>query len=208
MNVYEKIAEVMKDVTYLAKDGFVETGKGKGYKAITEEKVTSTVRESLIKHGLVIVPVAQSRSTTNEAVVDRYGNNKINHLVELDIEYRVQNVEDPEDYVVAVSSGAGVDTQDKAVGKAMTYSYKYLLLRTFGIPTGEDPDKVSSDIYTEENKPAQTMPETISEQQYKRLEELALSKGQTAEWLLQRCQVDEPWQITKQQYSEVVMELG
>ena len=26
----------------------------------------------------------------------------------------------------------------------MTYSYKYLLLRTFAIPTGEDPDKISS----------------------------------------------------------------
>ena len=26
----------------------------------------------------------------------------------------------------------------------MTYAYKYMLLRTFAIPTGEDPDKVSS----------------------------------------------------------------
>lgn len=31
----------------------------------------------------------------------------------------------------------------------MTYAYKYLLLRTFAIPTGDDPDKVSSDVYTE-----------------------------------------------------------
>ena len=43
-----------------------------------------------------------------------------------------------------MSSGTGVDTQDKGVGKAMTYAYKYLLLRTFAIPTGEDPDKISS----------------------------------------------------------------
>ena len=34
--------------------------------------------------------------------------------------------------------------QDKGVGKAMTYAYKYMLLRTFAIPTGEDPDKISS----------------------------------------------------------------
>ena len=26
----------------------------------------------------------------------------------------------------------------------MTYAYKYMLLRTFAIPTGEDPDKISS----------------------------------------------------------------
>ena len=43
------------------------------------------------------------------------------------------------------SVGEGADSQDKASGKAMTYCYKYALLRTFAIPTGEDPDKVSSD---------------------------------------------------------------
>jgi beta-xylosidase len=31
----------------------------------------------------------------------------------------------------------------------MTYSFKYLLLRTFAIPTGDDPDKISSDLYTD-----------------------------------------------------------
>ena len=35
----------------------------------------------------------------------------------------------------------------------MTYSYKYLLLRTFAIPTGEDPDKVSSAEIDSKQKP-------------------------------------------------------
>ena len=130
MNIYQKISEVMKDVQYLAKDDHVKFGQ-QDYKAVSEEKVTSTVRESLIKNGIVIVPVEQSHH--------REGT-----LSTVDVSYRIQNIEDPEDFIIAKSSGTGADTQDKGVGKAMTYAYKYLLLRTFAIPTGEDPDKISS----------------------------------------------------------------
>ena len=38
MSVYEKILNVMSKVGYLNKDGFVETSKGKGYKALTDER--------------------------------------------------------------------------------------------------------------------------------------------------------------------------
>jgi len=130
MNIYQKIAEVMKDVQYLCKDDHIEFGNTK-YKAISEEKVTSTVRESLLKNGIVIVPIEQSHRRDGT-------------LSTVDVSYRIQNVDDTEDFIIAKSSGTGTDTQDKGVGKAMTYAYKYLLLRTFAIPTGDDPDKVSS----------------------------------------------------------------
>ena len=130
MNIYQKIAEVMKDVQYLCKDDHVKFGQ-QDYKAISEEKVTSTVRESLIKNGIVIVPIEQEHKRDGT-------------ITTVDVAYRIQNIENVDDFVVAKSSGTGADTQDKGVGKAMTYSYKYLLLRTFAIPTGDDPDKISS----------------------------------------------------------------
>ena len=129
-NIFQRISAVMQDVQYLAKDDQIEFGKTK-YRAISEEKVTTIIRKSLITHGIVIVPVKQEHS-------------KDGVLTTVDVTYRIQNVEDENDYIEAVSSGTGVDTQDKGVGKAMTYAYKYLLLRTFAIPTGEDPDKISS----------------------------------------------------------------
>ena len=129
-NIFQRISDVMKDVQYLAKDDQIEFGKTK-YRAISEEKVTTTIRKSLITHGIVIVPVKQEHS-------------KDGVLTTVDVTYRIQNIENENDYIEAVSSGTGVDTQDKGVGKAMTYAYKYLLLRTFAIPTGEDPDKISS----------------------------------------------------------------
>jgi len=130
MNIYQKIAEVMKDVQYLCKDDHVKFG-ATDYKAISEEKVTATVRESLVKNGIVIVPVEQLHR--------REGT-----LTTVDVSYRIQNIADVEDFINAKSSGTGADTQDKGVGKAMTYAYKYLLLRTFAIPTGDDPDRISS----------------------------------------------------------------
>jgi len=56
VNIFQKISAVMQDVQYLCKDDHVKFGTT-DYKAISEEKVTSTVRESLIKNGIAIIPV-------------------------------------------------------------------------------------------------------------------------------------------------------
>ncbi|MDN9012804.1 ERF family protein [Brevibacillus laterosporus] len=137
MSVYKKILAVMNDVSYLQKDDQVEFKTTK-YKAISEEKVTSAVGKAMREHGLVIIPIHQEHS-------------KVDQLTTVNVRYRIVDV-DTGDSIEAVSSGIGADTQDKGVGKAMTYAYKYLLLRTFAIPTGEDPDKVSS-AELDENKP-------------------------------------------------------
>ena len=140
-NLHQKMLEVMKSIEYLNKDDHVSY-KNTNYRAMSEEKVTTTVRAELIKQGLVVYPIKQDVSqdgiitTTNTT-------------------YRMVNVDDPLDYIDIVSSGQGADTQDKGVGKAMTYSFKYLLLRTFAIPTGEDPDKIASAQIDDEEKRAE-----------------------------------------------------
>ena len=101
MNIYQKMMEVMKGVTYLSKDDKVEFKTTK-YKAISEEKVTSTVRAKLIEQGLVIFPIAQSHKRQDM-------------LTTVDVTYRIVNTENPDEYVDVVSSGTGVDTQDKGV---------------------------------------------------------------------------------------------
>jgi hypothetical protein len=129
----------MKRIEYLTKDDKVEFGSTK-YKAISEEKVTTTVRKELVDVGIAIIPISQTVNVTELARSDK----SVNQRTDVNVTYRIQNIEDPDDFIFACSSGSGVDTQDKGVGKAMTYAYKYLLLRTFAIPTGEDPDKISS----------------------------------------------------------------
>ena len=48
MNIYEKINEVMKRIEYLTKDDHVSFGTT-NYKAISEEKVTTSVRKRTCK---------------------------------------------------------------------------------------------------------------------------------------------------------------
>lgn len=138
-NIYQKINEVMKNIEYLTKDDKVEFGTTK-YKAISEEKVTTAVREQLVKQGIVIIPIKQESENKELIRTDK----SVNMLTSVHVRYRIQNIDDVNDFVEVESNGTGVDTQDKGVGKAMTYAYKYMLLRTFAIPTGEDPDKISS----------------------------------------------------------------
>lgn len=130
MNIYEKMAEIMKEVQYVNKDDHVKY-KEVNYKGLSEEKITKMMREQFVKQGLVVFPVEQ--------VWNRQGS-----ITHVDVKYRIVNVENPEEFIEVVSCGDGADSQDKGSGKAMTYAYKYMWLRTFGIPTGEDPDKISS----------------------------------------------------------------
>lgn len=131
LNLYEKMWEVMKAVQYMKKDDKVEFGKT-NYKAMSEEKVTAIMREQFMKLGLLVFPIEMTHT-------------RVNQLSHVDVKYRIVNAESPEEYIEVVSCGDGADTQDKGAGKAMTYAYKYMWLRTFAIPTGEDPDKISSE---------------------------------------------------------------
>ena len=100
--VYEKILAVMSAVNYLNKDGFVETGKGKGYKALTDEKVLAAVRPALVAAGLVILPVKMEQQRTDEQVKAYDGSTKTNRITDVSVTYRIINVEDPKDYVEVV----------------------------------------------------------------------------------------------------------
>lgn len=131
MNIYQKISAIMQEVNYLSKDDHVKFGTT-NYKAISEEKVTDLMHQQLVKQGLVVFPVEQTWERTNS-------------ITHVNVKYRIVNAEDPQDYIEVVSCGDGADTQDKGSGKAMTYAYKYMWLRTFAIPTGEDPDKICNE---------------------------------------------------------------
>ncbi len=137
-NIYQKILAIMQEIKYLQKDDKVEFGNTK-YKALSEEKVTVIMREQLVKHGLVVYPIRQESSRTGQ-------------ITHVDVVYRMVNAENPEEYIEIVSCGDGADSQDKGAGKAMTYAFKYMWLRTFAIPTGDDPDKTSSEELDQQEK--------------------------------------------------------
>ena len=134
MNIYEKINKIMADTPYIFKDGKIEFGNTK-YRAVTEENVLSMLRPKMIEQGLVMFPV------TLEATKD-------GTLTTANMVFKVVNAENPEESILVASGGQGADSQDKGIGKAITYANKYALLKMFLVPTGDDPDKVSSEEIT------------------------------------------------------------
>ena len=79
---------------------------------------------------------------------------KKNLFLRLETTYRFVNVENPEEYIDITTYGDGIDSQDKAVGKAMTYGDKYALMKCYKIVTGDDPDQnPSEDLKGLEKKP-------------------------------------------------------
>ncbi len=199
-NLWQRISAVMTDIQYLAKDDRVKFGTT-DYKAISEEKVTSTVRESMVKNGLVIVPIEQEHL-------------KDGNLTTVNVKYKIVNIDNPDEYEVLMSSGTGADTQDKGVGKAMTYAYKYMLLRTFAIPTGEDPDKISSEELDDKQKKAnkkkgdEQEPNLITQAQAKRLFAIA-GKGneKTVKDVLLKHKYYKTDQIKKADYDNICKEI-
>jgi hypothetical protein len=130
MKVAKKIIEVMNKVSYLKKDGNVNFNTTK-YGYLSEEKITQAISKARAEVGLAILPID---------IVEEYETGKRSRVV---VTYLFIDADSGET-LTAKMGGHGVDTQDKALNKALTQAFKYLQRQTFGIATGDDPDKISS----------------------------------------------------------------
>lgn len=144
MNIYEKMAEITAEINTVAKNLNVETGKGKSYRAVSEADVLAAVKPIEKKHGVYSYPYEREIVESGELVNQtQYGERK-SLFLRVRTVYRFVNTEKPEEHLDIVTYGDGVDSQDKAPGKAMTYGDKYALLKAYKIQTGDDPDQNAS----------------------------------------------------------------
>lgn len=187
--IEDKILSIMRKVEYLAKDDKVEFGNTK-YKALSEEKVTVIMRRACLDEGVIVYPVEMTES--------RDGN-----ITHVHVKYRLVDTEDNTSIEV-VSCGDGHDTQDKGAGKAMTYAFKYMWLRTFAIPTGEDPDKVSSDEITARETEEQIKKQKISPAKVRSIAKKADTDGVSVGKLCELYLVSDLSELTEAQLSEIV----
>ncbi len=144
MNIYEKMLNITNEIQTVAKNLEVGTGQGK-YKATGEADVLKAVKELEVKNKVYSYPYSRKivdreiLQTESEYNGKTTKGNKI--FMRLEIVYRFVNIEKPDEYIDITTYGDGIDTQDKAPGKAMTYGDKYALMKAYKIITGEDPDQ-------------------------------------------------------------------
>ena len=144
MNIYEKMSAITNELGVVAKNLNVDMGNGKNYKAVQEKDVLDAVKPIEEKYRVYSYP--KERKIIDSEILEKetkYGKTK-NMYLRIETIYEFVNLDKPEEKITMVSYADGIDSGDKATGKAMTYSDKYSLLKAYKIATGDDPDKDAS----------------------------------------------------------------
>lgn len=148
LNIFERVALITAEIGSVNKD--LKVGEGeKSYQATSEGSVLSAVKPLEEKYR--VFSYATSREKETQIIEKEYtwnGQQRKIRQVKVDITatYRFVNIDNPKEYIETISYGTGLDTGDKAAGKAMTYADKYALMKMYKISTGNanDPDSYSS----------------------------------------------------------------
>lgn len=154
-NIYKKMSAITAELTAVAKNLNVGIGKA-AYKAVGEADVLAAVKPLEEKHGVYSYPysrkIVEADLVTTTSEYQGKVTEKTNRYLRIETVYRFVNIDNPEEHIDITTYGDGIDSQDKAVGKAMTYSDKYALLKAYKIITGEDPDQFKSEEGKTEKK--------------------------------------------------------
>lgn len=124
--LYRKLLAVMADVDRVQKNGRNDHFK---YDYVTEADVLEPVRDAMIKHGILCMPTVAE--ATHEGNLSR-----------LVVDYDFIDA-DTGEMITRRFVSEGQDNADKGFYKAYTGGLKYALLKTFQIPTGDDPENDS-----------------------------------------------------------------
>lgn len=147
MNIYEKMLAITSEMKSVAKN--LEVGYGKNsYKAVGEADVLYAVKQLEEKYKVYSYPYSRQVIESDVLVTEKEYNGTVTKgnqiFLRIETVYRFVNIENPDEYIDITTYGDGIDTQDKAVGKAMTYADKYALMKAYKIITGDDPDQEHS----------------------------------------------------------------
>lgn len=206
MNIFQKMSAITDEITRVAKNLSVGVGKSQ-YKAVGEADVLSAVKPVEIKYGVYSYPVNRNIVETNILTTKTEYNGEVTEknqlFMRLETIYRFVNMDKPTEYIDITTYGDGVDSQDKAPGKAMTYSDKYALLKAYKIETGDDPDQKASEPLT---KVEPTAPKLATPKQ---IEILSKSyTGENLEKLLKLNNISKLEEISMQKASELIGKLA
>ncbi len=148
LNIYEKMSFITTEMAVIEKKLQVEMTKTKSYKAVSERDVLDNVKPLEEKYRVYSYPLKREIIDKDTLVKETEYNGNITRtntlFMRLSTIYRFVNMDKPEEFIDIDTYGDGLDTGDKAPGKAMTYADKYALMKAYKISTGDDPDKDAS----------------------------------------------------------------
>lgn len=130
-----KLCEVMAAVERVPKRG---RNSFHGYDYVTEADLADALRKELSSRSIFIFPNVVSCIRSPLEVETKHGVRKT-QLTEVVVEWLFVDGESGQERKVQVH-GVGEDNVDKGFYKAFTGSEKYMLMKSFLVPTGDDPE--------------------------------------------------------------------
>lgn len=154
-NIYQRILGVMQDVEYIAKGSAKVNGQ---YRFVSHDAVVGKLHGALVKHGIAVIPTVETMT-------------QVGNRTEAKLAVVFRNADNPQDSFYIHSYGYGIDGGDKGPGKAVSYAFKYALLKVFCLETGDDPDNDANALHEPEKclEFDSMLPETFAEKDLSRM---------------------------------------
>ena len=151
LNLYQKINEIKKVVKTFTKDA-----KTEGYGAYTYTsgtQILSAIKEKMEELQLLLLPISTEHQHHELYNYTTKNGQKTDFVVMGKIIYEWINAENPEERQRVDWQYYGQQGDiSKAFGSGLTYSERYILLKSLGVPTDdEDPDSKNEDKPQKQN---------------------------------------------------------
>src|SRR5690554_1987255 len=118
MNIFKKMKEATEKISRVEKNLNVGYGKS-SYKAVSEADILDAVKPIEAELGIYSYPFNREVIYQDMVTVNSGERERVNAFLRIKVIYRFVNIDNPEEFIDIVSYGDGVDSQDKAPGKAM-----------------------------------------------------------------------------------------
>mgnify|MGYP000554933233 CR=1 FL=1 len=205
MNIFEKMLNITNEIANVNKNLTVGEGKS-SYKAVGEADILKAVKELEFKYRVYSYPANREViESTMYTTTNNYGE-KNNIFSRIKTTYRFVNIDKPDEYIETITFAEGIDTQDKGSGKAMTYSDKYALMKSYKIITGEDPDQNPSETgYKKQQIKVKVSNNKITDVEAKSIYALMIRKGFDVVAVLEKNYgIKNTSDLTKEQYIAIL----
>lgn len=191
-NIYQRINQVMQQVSYVQKDA-----RFQGQTGVTHDQVVSVARKAMVEAGIVVYP----EQVGSSVLVEKSDKNKM-MLYSGEYVINFVNMDNPADKIPVPVNAHANDNGDKAPGKCITYATKMAILKVLCLETGEN-DESRAD--TAEKLKTMT-PEQLAE-----IDKLLQETGNSEKWWSKICKsyrAQSPDQLLASKFEEIVKRIN
>lgn len=140
-NIYQRLNDVMKEVTTVFKGTQVSMGGSRSYSAVSHDDVTALIHDPMVRNGIFVeIDTESAEVSTIETKSEFQGKEqvKISYLAKVMVRATFVNIDDPKDRFVVRKFAYAMDSSDKAVGKAESMAVKYIYLKNLLLESTDD----------------------------------------------------------------------